>query len=399
MQAATTGASPRNRPNAATTAMHDDGPKPPKPTSPKPVVRTGSKDAKTTRNKSQDPPFVLTYLAVVLIVYLVKGDEFKEFFPDNMFDTEFPRPSSTQLTFVGTALALGVPFLVAWRRLIKYVLVDWFATNWAGLQPGSPKHEKFLEQGWLFFHYAVTVIVEYVALREKPWWPPVINHDATLALAADRPERLADQADPLLSFSYGWQLAFYATELLTLLATPRAKLRSDWGVYLYHHLVTCSLLGYSYLTQNQRIGSLVLFVHDLADVFLPIAKCFSYAEAHLRKTRSKSVFLAYQTVGTSLFVVFIVTFIIPRIFFFGGLIYQGVTTNRWYLWCHARLPDGSVSTYPCPASGGGALAVCPLLMLLMALWPIHVWWSMLIVRMAANVVFASEYQDVRSDDD
>ena len=52
--------------------------------------------------------------------------------------------------------------------------------------------------------------------------------------------------------------------------------RSDAFEMILHHLVTISLILLSYLTRFSRIGSSILLVHDFADIFLEIGKCFNY---------------------------------------------------------------------------------------------------------------------------
>ena len=52
--------------------------------------------------------------------------------------------------------------------------------------------------------------------------------------------------------------------------------RSDAFEMILHHLVTIALILLSYLTRFSRIGSSILLVHDFADIFLEIGKCFNY---------------------------------------------------------------------------------------------------------------------------
>jgi TLC domain len=190
---------------------------------------------------------------------------------------------------------------------------------------------------------------------------------------------------------YAIQLSFYLLELLTLLLVKERRSRSDAVVYFFHHMYTVTLLAGSWLTLDHRIGSLVLFLHDVGDIFLPIGKCFTYSEEHTKKTRSPIVFQIVQASGIFFFVMFIITFAVPRIFFFGGLIYYSVYELHWTTCCGV-LASGACGLCPAPLYMGLLVGILGLL------WPMHIFWFYLIMRMAGKVVFG-QYQDVRSDDE
>ena len=52
--------------------------------------------------------------------------------------------------------------------------------------------------------------------------------------------------------------------------------RSDTAFMIIHHFITTFLVGGSYLLDHIRIGTAILVEQDLADIFLPLAKCFRY---------------------------------------------------------------------------------------------------------------------------
>jgi hypothetical protein len=282
------------------------------------------------------------------------------------------------------------PLLYNWRNFVKGLFSN-LALRAAGLKKGSKKHEKFVEQAWLALHYTIITSLGYYVLRTKPWWPPYINAETKLAMFASSEERLKDQEDLGLQALYAIQLSFYLLELLSLLLIKERRVRSDALVYFFHHVYTVTLLAGSWLTLDHRIGSLVLILHDVADIFLPIGKVFTYSEKHAKDTQSALVYHIVQTSGIIFFVIFIITFAIPRIFLFGGLIYHAVYDLHW--------------TTCCGVLAGAACGVCPaplymagLVVVLGLLWPMHVFWFYLIVRMAAKVL-SGAYQDVRSDDE
>lgn len=137
----------------------------------------------------------------------------------------------------------------------------------------------------------------------------------------------------------------------------------------------------------------VLLLHDLADVALPLAKSLSYAEDHLRRTKPRATYEAIRVAGTACFAAFIVVFVVTRNVLLGAFAWQAATTNRWFAWCH----DGAAFGRCDPASS--PLPTIVLVGTLGMLYPLHVFWAVLIVRMAARVLFREEYGDVRSESD
>ena len=63
-----------------------------------------------------------------------------------------------------------VPVLAWLRSLIRKYVFAPLAENWAGLPPGTSKHQKFTEQGFLAVHYLSTTLLGLAVLYDKPWW-------------------------------------------------------------------------------------------------------------------------------------------------------------------------------------------------------------------------------------
>ena len=70
---------------------------------------------------------------------------------------------------------------------------------------------------------------------------------------------------------YQIELGCYIHQLLWTEAS-----RSDALEMVLHHLITICLLVLSYLTNFTRVGASILFIHDLADIFLETAKVLNY---------------------------------------------------------------------------------------------------------------------------
>jgi len=335
--------------------------------------------------------FPVVYFGTLAAAGLVFGPTWYQSMPSwkRHMQSTFPAASVAPLATVALSLMLLVPLIASWKRMLKERYFSSLAVSWAGLEKDSPKHEKFVEQAWLAVHYGLMTVLEIFVLIDKPWFPPVLYVENQRAISAPQAEREADQADAGLRIVYTVQLAFYVLEFATLVRARQR--RSDYVVYFFHHVYTVLLLAGSWVSFHHRIGSLVLFLHDVGDIWLPIGKCYSYAEDHIRATCTPTQFKVHQAIGTSFFVLFIIFFAIPRLFFFGGLIFQGFQDYKWYSCCGVDYGTcGSCTAGPAWSTG--------LLALLGLLYPMHVFWMLLIVRMAVRV-FVGKYDDVRSDDD
>ena len=72
---------------------------------------------------------------------------------------------------------------------------------------------------------------------------------------------------------YMLELAFYNAETLSHVFGVR---RSDFWQTFLHHIISIFLLNISYICNFFRIGSLAMWIHDIADIFLENAKLCNY---------------------------------------------------------------------------------------------------------------------------
>ena len=125
---------------------------------------------------------------------------------------------------------------------------------------------KFTEALWRFIFYFTFCVIGFRTLfmpSIAPWVKDTKNHFIDWPLHA-----ITDAMD----FYYQVQLGSYIHQLLWTEVT-----RSDAMEMILHHLTTISLISFSYMTNFVRIGSSILLLHDIADIFLESAKIFNYA--------------------------------------------------------------------------------------------------------------------------
>lgn len=84
--------------------------------------------------------------------------------------------------------------------------------------------------------------------------------------------------------------------------------RKDFWQMFVHHVVTLLLLSLSWICNLHRVGSLVLVIHDCADIFLEAAKITKYAN--------------YQKLCDAIFGFFTIIWIVTRLGFYPRVIYS-----------------------------------------------------------------------------
>eukprot|EP00095_Tigriopus_kingsejongensis_P001622 snap_masked-scaffold289_size220122-processed-gene-1.19 protein:Tk01622 transcript:snap_masked-scaffold289_size220122-processed-gene-1.19-mRNA-1 annotation:"ceramide synthase 6-like" len=128
----------------------------------------------------------------------------------------------------------------------------------------SSKLDKFCESGWKAAYYTLLYAYSWVILWDKPWfwdinhcWYRFPFHDVTNDIW----------------LYYMVELSFYWSLLLSQFFDVQ---RSDFWEMFAHHVAAILLLSLSWTCNLFRVGTLVLWVHDCADVFLESAKMFRY---------------------------------------------------------------------------------------------------------------------------
>ena len=73
--------------------------------------------------------------------------------------------------------------------------------------------------------------------------------------------------------------AFYSQALFTLVYVDERM--KDFGEMLMHHITTLALMIVSNVTGIHRLGSMIVLIHDIGDVFLYSAKAFHEADKQI----------------------------------------------------------------------------------------------------------------------
>jgi len=106
-----------------------------------------------------------------------------------------------------------------------------------------------------------------------------------------------------LRMVYTTQLANYISALFFVILGPvfahSRTHHKDYYIMIMHHVVTIALIGLSYYYSMYRVGSSVLLVHDVSDIFLELGKCFNY--------------MNWETASNITFAIFAIVFFVSRL--------------------------------------------------------------------------------------
>ncbi|XP_014211823.1 ceramide synthase 6 [Copidosoma floridanum] len=220
-------------------------------------------------------------------------------------------------------------------------------------QDKPSKLTKFCESSWRCLYYTSAFLTGLYILWDKPWlWD--INH-----CYYGYPYHSVSNDVwwyYMLSMSFYWSLSF--SQFFDV------KRKDFWQMFV-HHIATIVLMCFSWVGNLTRIGSLVLLVHDSADIFLEGAKVAKYAN--------------YQRLCDGLFVILTVVWIITR---------MGVYPF-WIIYSTSVEAPKILPMFP------AYYIFNSLLSLLLVL---HAFWTYLILKIAYNAFNAGRMEgDIRSD--
>ncbi|XP_030176116.1 ceramide synthase 3 [Lynx canadensis] len=228
----------------------------------------------------------------------------------------------------------------------------WFRSRRNQERPCRMK--RFQEACWRFTFYLIMTVAGIVFLYDKPWvydlWEVWNGYPR----------------QPLLPSQYWYyilEMSFYWSLIFSFGSDVKRK---DFLAHVIHHLAAISLMSFSWCANYIRSGTLVMIVHDVADIWLESAKMFSYA--------------GWKQTCNVLFFIFSAIFFISRL----------VVFPFWILYCTLILPLHYLEPF---------FSYIFLNLQLMVLQALHLYWCYFILKMLKRCIFMKDTHDVRSDDE
>ncbi|KAL1502415.1 hypothetical protein ABEB36_007558 [Hypothenemus hampei] len=214
---------------------------------------------------------------------------------------------------------------------------------------------KFCENSWRYTYYTFSFLYGVTVLWDKPWFWDINecwNGFPHQSVTND------------IWWYYMFSMAFYWS--LSISQFFDVKRKDFWQMFI-HHIATIVLMCLSWIVNVFRVGTLVLVVHDSADILLEAAKMAKYS--------------GYQKVCDVIFSLFTVMWIITRLGFFPFWIIKNTSIDAPKI----------VPMFPAYYIFNGLL--CVLLVL-------HIIWTYLILKIAYNSINAGLMEgDIRSSSD
>uniref|UniRef100_A0A8C6TJ25 Ceramide synthase 2b n=1 Tax=Neogobius melanostomus TaxID=47308 RepID=A0A8C6TJ25_9GOBI len=205
--------------------------------------------------------------------------------------------------------------------------------------------KKFKEASWRFTFYLLAFIAGLASLIDKPWLYDLKEMWEGFPVLTILPSQY---------WYYMIELGFYGSLLFSVASDVKRK---DFKEQIVHHVATILLISFSWCVNYIRAGTLIMLVHDSADYFLESAKMFNYAgwrNACKIKTKKN------KTISTHPLQVCVITFYFLQLQDY--LLHMGVPGDhlRAFLW------------------------LLLLQWLLMVLQCLHIFWAVLIIKIAVR---------------
>ncbi|CAG8556677.1 3242_t:CDS:2 [Diversispora eburnea] len=244
--------------------------------------------------------FPLIILTILGSAYLLKvpGSEKFFFLQNKNPNTGLYRKSKDDAYFISFWVIL---FTLLRAFIMDYILIP--LAKMGGIR--NDKRTRFAEQGWSFLYYSVFWTIGMYIMYQSPHWFDTSHYWKGYPHI---------ELTSLFKGYYLIQFAFWLQQIFVLYIE---KKRKDFVEMVAHHVITISLMFFSYIFNFVRIGNAVLCTMDFTDVILPFAKMIKY--------------LKFNKICDFIFGLFIISWLITRHYFYGHIIYSAWTEPQKYL--------------------------------------------------------------------
>ena len=211
-----------------------------------------------------------------------------------------------------------------------------------------------------FFHYLIVTIHSYFIYDKLDFFPKeLFGHGEMNNLYTNGLHSLALFKKPkYFDLHYYINLAYTFTDLFCVVFIYDRQ--TDILVMIFHHFCTITLIIYSYYNHFDSIGSIILYLHNISDIFVYLGRSLLYTK----------VPIIFKKIFT---VCLLSSFAYCRLFVLGKLIYEYFIHINWEIFYLQNT----------------------LLVALVSLYILHCTWTYKLVRIAYNSIAKSKFEDSR----
>ncbi|CAF0791647.1 unnamed protein product [Rotaria sordida] len=272
---------------------------------------------------------------------------------------------SLNLVYYVIYIAIGITLLrYSFERFICKPLVNWLELTPINKKkyPESIWKTVFYTFTWSFNLYLLTYRYDYFHQPYLIWddWIPGMDIPFDIQLM------------------YFIQCGFYLHSVYATIYMDYK--RKDYYAMLLHHVLTMALISVSYATRYHKVGLLVLFVHDITDIWLELAKSLHYMSTRKGGRQCPQ----WENAANVVFVIFILTWFLFRLY--------------WYP-LRVLYSTGVVTAYRVYDRGCGLYGFFNLLLLI--LLGLNIYWLYFILQLLFRALAGTSngLQDTREEDD
>lgn len=154
-----------------------------------------------------------------------------------------------------------------------------FPTNEKDRQLGERYKFKLPEHAFKGTMYTLLTISGYYILKDLNYFPKSLLGKGWLPnmFIKGYPNSFYLEKPPLFDFYYMFCLSYFSCDLIWLLFISDHQ--TDFINMLLHHICTISLIVFSHLVHYSNVGSIVLFLHFVTDIFVHITRFLIQTDA------------------------------------------------------------------------------------------------------------------------
>ncbi len=217
---------------------------------------------------------VLTAIGTSLMIY--KLPEFTSDLVEKNPSYNFPKLSDLTIALYAVAVLITLKITVEkLARPLSERIISKKYTNpedEASFSLGKVYIKKLSTNIFKLISYTIMVICGFLILSQLDYFPTSLGGKGQLMnmFSPGYPDAFYHWKPAYFDIYYLTALGFCLTDLIWLVFIY--ELQSDFILMLLHHVCTISLISFSYLTNWSNIGCIVLFLHDIGDIFVYLTR-------------------------------------------------------------------------------------------------------------------------------